>query len=309
MALASATRAIAVIVRDHVAAWDDEQGSRRRRRTLRIGPRMRKLLQTVSASRRASKRSAYRVHPRRIELCDRLGEQRSWHRPQVVEADRAHDRHTVRWSKLDLGLDPADRAGDERDDDVSQSRQRLLAGEHNDRPAPLLFEFKPANLAAGYQGSSRIASRAFARAQASSTTPRSSVSAHRSSASRSRTSRVRAASASASLSSSTSWWSFSRVVTRSNVSPWLRSKRGLAAARPLGAPSQRGWSRCLKRLSLSQRQATAREAANRTADTAGFSRQTRSQARLVRASEIEPAQERSAEEWSLSLANRGAGVF
>jgi hypothetical protein len=74
----------------------------------------------------------------------------------------------VRWADLDFGLDPANGPGDEGDDDVSQPPQGLVTRKHHDRPTTLLFQLKPADLAARYHGSSRIASRALARAQASS---------------------------------------------------------------------------------------------------------------------------------------------
>ena len=166
--------------------------------TTRAGARQ--LLASCSAGQSA----ANEVHFSRVERRDRLRKKGLWNGAKVVEADRAGDRHSVVRSDLDLGLDPADRARDESYDDVSQSRQRFVAGEQNDRPATLVLELEPENVAACYQGSSRIASRALASAQASAVPSESSVWVQRSIASRSRTKRASAASTSASLSSSTS---------------------------------------------------------------------------------------------------------
>ncbi len=68
-----------------------------------------------------------RVHLRSTELRDRLREQRLRNRPQVVEADRALDRHAVGRSELDFAVGAADRARDKRDA-VTQPRQRLVRG-------------------------------------------------------------------------------------------------------------------------------------------------------------------------------------
>lgn len=54
-----------------------------------------------------------------------MGHERLWHGAEVVEADRAWDGHPVFGSALDLGVDPADGADHECDDDV-RSRGRAL---------------------------------------------------------------------------------------------------------------------------------------------------------------------------------------
>jgi hypothetical protein len=92
------------------------------------------------------------------------------------------------------------------------------------------------DLAAGDHGSSRIASRALARAQASSVAFGSSAAAHSSTASRSLSRRVSAASTSVSLSSSTSRCSFSREVTH----PPYRRRPAPSGRSPLGAAVSRG---------------------------------------------------------------------
>ncbi len=84
--------------------------------------RMRLAMTAVSAARRVTKRSADGIHPRRTELCDRLCQQPTRDRSQVVEADRALDRHPVRGPDLYFALDHADRSGHECDDDVSHPR-------------------------------------------------------------------------------------------------------------------------------------------------------------------------------------------
>ena len=70
------------------------------------------------------------------------------HGSEVVEADGALDGHPVGWSEFDFGVEAADGAGDERDDDVAQSRQRFVAREDNDGAAPFLLQLEPGDLAA-----------------------------------------------------------------------------------------------------------------------------------------------------------------
>jgi hypothetical protein len=94
-----------------------------------------------------------------VESGDRFGDQGVWDGSEVVEADGALDGHAVGWSDLHLSVDASDCACDERDDDVLWAGDRLVACEHDDRSAAFLLEFEPRDLAAGYQGSSRIASR------------------------------------------------------------------------------------------------------------------------------------------------------
>jgi hypothetical protein len=84
-----------------------------------------------------------------------------------------------------------------------RSRGSAVAREDNDRAASFQLQLEPSDLAGGYQGPSRIASRAFVSAQASSVAAVFSRAAHCSSSSRSRTSRASTASASASVRSST----------------------------------------------------------------------------------------------------------
>jgi len=110
------------------------------------------------------------IHSRGVESGDRLGQKGAWDGAEVVKAYGALDRHPIGWSDLHLGVDPADRAGHERDDHVLQAGDRFIACEHDDRPATFLLKFEPRDLAAGYQRSSRIASRAFASAHSSSAT-------------------------------------------------------------------------------------------------------------------------------------------
>jgi hypothetical protein len=62
---------------------------------------------------------ADRVDSLSVEPGDRLGQERLGHCPEVVEADGALGGHPIGWSELDFGVDPADGAGDERDDDVA----------------------------------------------------------------------------------------------------------------------------------------------------------------------------------------------
>ena len=101
---------------------------------------------------------------------DRVGDQGAWDGAEVVEAYGALDGHAVGRADLHLGVDPSDRAGNERDDDVLQARNRFVACVQDDRSAAFLLKFEPRDLAAGYQRSSRIASRAFASAHSSSVT-------------------------------------------------------------------------------------------------------------------------------------------
>jgi len=129
------------------------------RRRLRLTPR------------REDERRADRVELCRVELGYRLGEQRAGHGSQVIEADDAVDRHPVSRTDLDLCGDPSRGAGHERDDDVFQPRDRLVPCEYDDWSAAFVLELEPAHFAASYQGSSRIASRAFAAAQVSSIEP------------------------------------------------------------------------------------------------------------------------------------------
>ena len=157
-------------------------------------------------------RFADRVHPWRVEPSDGLGQERLRNGPEVVQAYGALDRHAVFGSKLDLRIDPTDRPRHERDNDVAQPWEGFVTGEDNNRAATVVLELEPYNLAARYQRSSRIASRAFVSAQTSSTASTSSEAAHRRSRSRSRINHASAASASASLSSSTSRCSLSREV-------------------------------------------------------------------------------------------------
>ncbi len=112
--------------------------------------------------------SADVAHSCCVESGDRFGDQGAWDRAEVVKAYGALDGHSVGRPDLHLGVDPADRAGHERDDDVLQARNRFIACKHDDRPAAFLLKFEPRDLAAGYQRSSRIASRAFASAHWSS---------------------------------------------------------------------------------------------------------------------------------------------
>ena len=60
----------------------------------------------------------------------------------------------------------------------SSNPERLITREDNDGAATFLLELKPGDLAAGYQGSSRIASRAFESAHASSVASASSGAVH-----------------------------------------------------------------------------------------------------------------------------------
>lgn len=108
------------------------------------------------------------VHTCRVELGDRLCQERSRNGAQVVQADRAVDRHPVGGAEFNLAVDPAERAGDQRNDNVAKSWDRFVAGEDEDRTAALLLELEPDDVAARYQRSSRMASRALAIAQASS---------------------------------------------------------------------------------------------------------------------------------------------
>ena len=55
-------------------------------------------------------------------------------------------------------------ARQEYDDDVLQSRDSFVACEYDNRAAAFVLKVEPADLSAGYQGSSRIAARAFATA-------------------------------------------------------------------------------------------------------------------------------------------------
>ena len=72
-----------------------------------------------SAASRSCECSAHRVHALAAELGDRLGQECLGHGAEVVQANRALDGHPVRWSELDFGVNPADGAGHERDDDVT----------------------------------------------------------------------------------------------------------------------------------------------------------------------------------------------
>ena len=110
------------------------------------------------------------IHSRGVESGDRLGQKGAWDGAEVVKADGALDGHPVGRPDLHLGVDPADCAGHERDDDVLQTRNRFIACEHDNRSAAFLLKFEPRDLAAGYQRSSRTASRAFASAHSSSVT-------------------------------------------------------------------------------------------------------------------------------------------
>lgn len=122
----------------------------------------------ATAASRNLKGSADLGHLVGAQLRDRLDQERFRYGSQVVEADRALAGHAVARVELNLGLDAANRAGDQRDDDVAQFRDRLVARQHADRATSLLCQLKPADLASGYQRSSRIASRAFAVAHWSS---------------------------------------------------------------------------------------------------------------------------------------------
>lgn len=111
---------------------------------------------------------ADRCDTRKVEASDPLSQEGLGNGAKVVEADSALDGHAVVGSELDLGVDPADRARDQRDDEVAKPWDRLIAGEDEDGAASFLLEIKPDDVAARYQRSSRMASLALARAQASS---------------------------------------------------------------------------------------------------------------------------------------------
>lgn len=112
------------------------------------------------AAARGLKCSANLGHLVGTQLSDGLHQECLRNGSQVVEADRALARHAVPCVQLNLGLDAAN-----RDDDVSELWNRLVAGEHADRTPSLLRQLQPADLASGYHRSSGIASRAFAIAQ------------------------------------------------------------------------------------------------------------------------------------------------
>ena len=143
-----------------IASASDRRAGRRRS--------LRRRTAGLSAAGGSRECFADRVESLCVESGDRLGQERLGHGSEVVEADGALDGHPVGWSEFDFGVEAADGAGHERDDDVAQPRQRFVAREDNDGAAPFLLELEPGDLAAGYQGSSRIASRAFVSAQASS---------------------------------------------------------------------------------------------------------------------------------------------
>jgi len=69
------------------------------------------------------------------------------HGAEIVEADRARDRHPIVRADLNLGLDPADRTRDQSDYDASKLRQRLVTREHQDRAATFVFKLEPDNFA------------------------------------------------------------------------------------------------------------------------------------------------------------------
>lgn len=122
--------------------------------------------------------AAGRVNTRSLEASDPLGQEGLGDGAEVVEADSALDGHPVVGPELDLAVDPADGTRDQRDDDVAKPWDRLLAGEDEDRAAAFLLKLQPDDVAARYQRSSRMASRALASAQASSLTSGSGESAH-----------------------------------------------------------------------------------------------------------------------------------
>ena len=90
------------------------------------------------------------------------------HGTEIVEADHAILGYAIRLAELNLAGDSADCSGDQGHDDVSKRRDGLVAGKNQDWPATLVCQLKPADLAASYQRSSRIASRALATAHVSS---------------------------------------------------------------------------------------------------------------------------------------------
>jgi hypothetical protein len=156
-----------------------------------------------SAASRAEESAADLAHLCLVEMRDRLDEQCARNSAQVVERDRAVDRHAISWAQLYLRRNVSDGARHQGNCHVPEARNCFVAGEDDNRPAPFLCQLEPADLTASYQGSSRIASRALARAQASSVASRLSALAQVLSESRSRVRRASAASASASLRSST----------------------------------------------------------------------------------------------------------
>jgi hypothetical protein len=87
------------------------------------------------------RRPADRLHSRGVELGDRPGQERVRHRSDVVEAHGAFDRHAVGRTDLDLGFNSANRPRHERDEDIPQPGQRLIARQHDDRPATFICEF------------------------------------------------------------------------------------------------------------------------------------------------------------------------
>ncbi len=155
------------------------------------------------AASRADEGAADLAHLRFVETSDRLDEQCTRNGAKVVERDRALDRHAISWPQLHLGRNVSDGARHQGDGHVPEARNCFVAGEDDNRPASFLCQLEPADPSASYQGSSRIASRALARAQASSVASRLSALPQVFSESRSRVRRASAASASASLRSST----------------------------------------------------------------------------------------------------------
>ncbi len=86
---------------------------------------------------------ADRVHAGDVEAGDRLGQEGLRHGSEVVEADRALDRHPVFWSELYVGIDPSYRPSHQRNDYVAQPRERLVTCEDDNRAAALRLEFEP----------------------------------------------------------------------------------------------------------------------------------------------------------------------
>jgi hypothetical protein len=114
-----------------------------------------------SAASRSCECSAHSVHAFAAELGDRLGQECLGHGAEVVQANRALDGHPSAGPSWTSESIPRMVRVTSATTTLRSRGERLVAGEDHDGSAAFVLVLEPDDLAASYQGSSRIASRAF----------------------------------------------------------------------------------------------------------------------------------------------------